>query len=354
MNPSINIHLTNITGLGATQLVLSLVPELLKFTNVENMYLPSSGILTKFANEKNNKIYKRILPNNISRFLECTFFSFKFDSNIPIIVLGDLPLRTRCKQILLIQTPHLFPLKSNKLNFNFSLTKFKFLISRLIFHLNFKFIDQIIVQTEVMKSRILSYYPKLEKRISVIPNPVPNWIPDQYKKIYYVNNDNKKNLKLIYPAAGYSHKNHDLLLKINDLDQENVTIILTLRKISSKFKKHKWIINLGQQTSSQLLNEYLKVDGLIFLSNDESYGFPLIEAMYLGLPIICPDLPYAKILCGDNAIYYRQNDVDSIVDSIKILRNRLDNQWTPDWSNALSKIPKSWEIVAKSYIKLLY
>ena len=30
---------------------------------------------------------------------------------------------------------------------------------------------------------------------------------------------------------------------------------------------------------------------LCYLSKEESFGFPLIEAMYLGLPIVCPDLP---------------------------------------------------------------
>ena len=37
------------------------------------------------------------------------------------------------------------------------------------------------------------------------------------------------------------------------------------------------------------------MDALLFLSTDESYGFPLIEAMFVGLPIICPDLPYARV-----------------------------------------------------------
>ena len=48
-------------------------------------------------------------------------------------------------------------------------------------------------------------------------------------------------------------------------------------------------------------------DALLFLS-EKDFGFPLIEAMYLGLPIVCPDLPFARALWND-AIYFDPNDI---------------------------------------------
>jgi glycosyltransferase involved in cell wall biosynthesis len=95
-----------------------------------------------------------------------------------------------------------------------------------------------------------------------------------------------------------------------------------------------------------MLNLYRDVDGLLFLSKAESYGFPLVEAMWIGLPIICPDLPYARTLCGNEAIYFDPKDVESLQRSVLDLRSRLTNGWWPDWSEQLRSIPKNWEEVA--------
>ena len=52
-----------------------------------------------------------------------------------------------------------------------------------------------------------------------------------------------------------------------------------------------------------MIDEYKRADGLVFLSLSESYGFPLVEAMWLGLPIICPDTEYARDMCVVSRLY---------------------------------------------------
>jgi glycosyltransferase involved in cell wall biosynthesis len=95
-----------------------------------------------------------------------------------------------------------------------------------------------------------------------------------------------------------------------------------------------------------LLKKYKNVDGILFLSKEESYGFPLIEAMYLDLPIICPNLSFARVLCGDEAIYFDPNDIYSLKSQIFLLRDKLQNGWEPNWKNQMEKIPHDWEAVA--------
>ncbi|NVZ67166.1 glycosyl transferase family 1, partial [Pseudomonas gingeri] len=118
-------------------------------------------------------------------------------------------------------------------------------------------------------------------------------------------------MRLIYPAAGYPHKNHKLLAAIDTSDMTQwpvASVDLTLAQSSNPAPDAPWLHCLGVFSSQQMLDAYRRVDALLFLSTDESYGFPLVEAMFSGLPIICPDLPYARVLCGDEAIYFRVND----------------------------------------------
>jgi glycosyltransferase involved in cell wall biosynthesis len=96
----------------------------------------------------------------------------------------------------------------------------------------------------------------------------------------------------------------------------------------------------------EICEAYFEADGLVFLSLEESYGLPIVEAMHLGLPIVCPSLAYAEFLCGDEAIYFDPKDIRSFNAAILELERRLKLGWQPNWNDALNKIPKNWDEVA--------
>jgi glycosyltransferase involved in cell wall biosynthesis len=221
---------------------------------------------------------------------------------------------------------------------------------KLLFKFNLKYVDIFIVQTHVMKLKLLRHHPCTDGKIKVIGQPVPNWIG-----IYSNTETHKKSkqcasLNLIYPANFYPHKNHKLLSCINTKKEWPVSnLILTIDESINPAQHVDWIKCVGFLPPSQLLDAYLESDALLFLSLEESLGFPLIEAMHLGLPIICPDLPYARIICGDHAIYFQANDLDSLRKSLIKLRNLLNDGWLPRWEAALSNLPVSWRDVANSF-----
>jgi glycosyltransferase involved in cell wall biosynthesis len=163
---------------------------------------------------------------------------------------------------------------------------------------------------------------------------------------------------LFYPAAAYLHKNHKI---ISQLTQAKGTaanikeIILTLssREYEDLFPEKTKTNNLGRISQRECLEYYKKVDALLFPSLAESYGLPLLESMIIGIPIICSDLPYARWLCGDNAIYFNPHNVESISNSIYYLQNKVNNGWYPDWEPSLRKISTSWDCVGKKFISLL-
>jgi len=348
------LHLTNVTGAGASQLLLSLLPAIEQ--NIESktikIYLPNKGPLNNYKSINGLSevyIYNRFLPNIVSRLLECMIPTKKFDDLSPLLVLGDIPLRVKCSQTVFVQQSHLI----KPIIFNWQLSYFKYIIARLIFRLNSSRVSSFIVQSNIMKEGLESSYPSIKGKVHVVAQPVPSWLlKSGIKRVERFIND-KSNLKLIYPSLGYSHKNHKLLSKINPNGQYPISdLILTLDKNSNPALHLPWVKCVGFLSPEELKKIYSIVDGLIFLSKEESYGFPLVEAMFVGIPIICPDLPYARNLCGDKAIYFDPDSPESLIFAIKKLKKMLDSGWWPSWDNHMKNIPNNWKITAAQIIEI--
>jgi glycosyltransferase involved in cell wall biosynthesis len=353
---SIRLHLTNVTGAGATQLLSSLLPALIRNRGavISQVYLPATGQLSEFTTSISSARltkYRRVLPNLISRLLECTFFANSFNGRTPLLVFGDLPLRIKAPQILFVQTYHVVKDKSPSLNIG----GWKYSISRFIFRLNLKRVNAIIVQTEVMRKALEATYPSIRDRIHVVPQPVPQWLHGSRLGQPLFPPIEGRGLRLIYPAAYYPHKNHNLLSHIQKSQSSNWSIddlSLTINPSRNPAPLVPWIRCVDFLSSSDLISAYGKVDALLFLSSKESFGFPLLEAMYLGLPVVCPDLPYANWMCGDQGIYFDPKSVQSLKIAIERLRNLLISGWRPDWSDCLKKFPENWDVVASRMIDI--
>ncbi len=351
---SVRLHLTNVTGLGATQLLQSLLPLLEQdpVVAVEGIYLPDRGVLSTYRSQNSLtvvEIYHRVLPNWLSRIFECTFGGSHFDGDIPLLVFGDLPLRCRGPQTVFVQQSNLLRPDWDKRN-RLSL---KYWLARAVFFMNRHLVNAFIVQTDVMREALERSYSGIAGRVHVIPQPVPSWLLQSglFRKERAPRNLDR--LRLIYPAAGYPHKNH-VLLSYLDLhaDWPVEELILTLSKTIHPAPQLSWVQCVGHLSPEQMIEAYSKVDALLFLSKEESYGFPLLEAMFIGLPIVCPDLPYAHALCGENAIYFDPDSSESLLGALRRLETRFQQSWWPNWEDRLMKIPKDWETVARRMLSV--
>lgn len=350
---NLRLHLTNVAGAGATQLLLSLLPALERNSDVQitEIHLPDRGNLAIYKKSPKSglaKRYRRRLSNPLSRVFECLVFARSFDGDTPLLVLGDLPLRCQAPQTVFVQTPHLL----KPARFHWSLGGLKYSISRLVFRINARYANAFIVQTTFMQAALAASYPSIANKIHVIAQPVPIWLLETVSRRSSLRDTAGAALRLIYPAAGYPHKNHMLLARIKaDLGLWPVdSLKLTLPPENHPAPNVPWIQCVGFLTAPEMIKAYGEVDGLLFLSTDESYGFPLVEAMFMGLPIMCPDLPYAHALCSDGAIYFDPLSIDSLRNAIETLHTRLSAGWWPDWTTQLSTIPKDWDVVADAMI----
>jgi len=352
---AIRIHLTNVAGLGAVRLLQSLLPSLVIQRNcrVEEVYLPASGELANYAQFEQGTVltrYKRYLPNLISRLLECTLFGSKFDGVTPLLVFGDIPIACKSKQTVFVQTS-LLVVGSRT---GRQLGAVKYWVARWLFRRNMRYVSNFIVQTEAMKSSLIDSYPEIKNRVHIIAQPAPNWLIRAQLKRTKFYNGTESGLRLFYPASAYPHKNHRLLREIDRPVIWPISeLILTIPDNQNPNPSVSWIRCLDRLEPDSMLNFYRTSDALLFLSLSESFGFPLVEAMWIGLPIICPDLPYARTLCGEQAIYFDLYNVDSLHAAIAELNKRRASGWWPDWSTNLGKIPRGWNEVADAILQLV-
>ena len=87
-------------------------------------------------------------------------------------------------------------------------------------------------------------------------------------------------------------------------------IILTIDPDLNPAPKSKLIDCVGVLSYDEILKFYGSVDCIVFLSQKESLGLPLIEAQSLGIPIICPDLPYSREVCKIGTFFYQNQNID--------------------------------------------
>lgn len=101
------------------------------------------------------------------------------------------------------------------------------------------------------------------------------------------------------------------------------------------------IVFLGYVTNEELLWLYKNAALMTFLSLDEGYGLPPVEAMHLGTKVLASNIPVMHEILGDYADYVDPTDVDAIAACIRAIRSE------PPHTRARTRIP-SWRDVVRT------
>jgi hypothetical protein len=351
---TLTIHATNVTGLGACQVVVSFLEAIESMeTPYERIdcYVPEDGPVADYI-PKTDKL--RVLPfrrrgfKALSRIMECLVPTFFFDIGENLIVLGDVPLRTSRKQLVLIHQPHLqYPRVNPWVGRTVT-----FRLMRALTRFNAPYAHSVIAQTDAMALGLRRSYQDWANRdcIKVIGQPPPSWftLSGSLSSLRH----EPRGLRLFYPAAGYPHKNHAIFdgllpLQLNGLI-DRLVVTLPAESFSAGAQ---WLSCVGRLNHADCLAEYQLADALVFPSVLESYGLPLVEAMVMGIPIVAADLPYARVLCRDQGIYFDPVSPSSLVQACEELKTRLLAGWRPDWSSSLDTMPKTWQSVVHGFLE---
>lgn len=103
------------------------------------------------------------------------------------------------------------------------------------------------------------------------------------------------------------------------------------------------IVFLGRVSDSELAWLYTSASALLFLSLDEGFGLPQLEALTFGCPVLLSDIPVFREVSGRHAEYCDPTNVDDIGHGIRRVLDRGrnasgDRPVLPAWSEVVTRV----------------
>lgn len=220
--------------------------------------------------------------------------------------------------------------KKERNRFPFSLTRLRYLLLEFQQVKSFKKSKGIIYISHYAKNFIESKYPILKQKPSkVIYHGISSdfrQLPKPQKNISEYTFDNP--LKILYISIINFYKHQIKVIDaVKRIRNEGIPIELELigpmyEPIRDEFEKSlknadNFIVYKGKVNYEEIANCYKKTDIFIFASTCENMPNILVEAMSVGLPILCSSFGPMPEILKDAGTYMNPTDVESIYSNLK-------------------------------------
>lgn len=120
-----------------------------------------------------------------------------------------------------------------------------------------------------------------------------------------------------YPTSTLAYKRNDLAIGSHQYLTDDLGLVIT---VEAKEYGLANVHNVGALELEEVYRYYANSDYLLFTSEVESLGLPLLEAISLGKPAVLPDLDYCREIYKGAAVYFPVFEPNAIADAIKELR----------------------------------
>jgi glycosyltransferase involved in cell wall biosynthesis len=250
-----------------------------------------------------------------------------------VLAFGNfLSFATKAKKIVLLHHPYLVDEKLYQLLK--PVPKLIEKLKRILFNKTVRNVDLIVVQSKYMQDCFEEKYPNEKNKTIIIPNPLSSALSSIEKPAFQALKPPNKIFKMLYVSRFYPHKNHDFILALSKKLQENKfehEFLLTIDKslpgandFLNNAKEFGTVTNIGELPQKELINYYNEADLFVFPSKSETFGNPIIEAMFFSCPLLLPDLGYSRALAQSVAEFYDSESASACADVIiKIANNSI-------------------------------
>jgi glycosyltransferase involved in cell wall biosynthesis len=248
-------------------------------------------------------------------------------------------------------------------------------IRRKLLHMTMKASEVIITPSKAMRDMIRDFYSDIkESKFKVIhhafdkerflnSNPLPS---DVEKRLINIEPDT---IKILYVSHLIPYKGYDVIIKAAKRLREWKTrfkFIVTMDRVDwpegydlylsmiEKFGLSKNLLILNRVPEDAVANLYKQCDIFMFPSLCESFGFPMVEAMGSGLPIVAAGTPVNKEICGKGALYYDPLDAEEAAQKVRLLieDNAVAEKLKQNAITQLANAHINWDVYVKEYLHL--
>lgn len=189
--------------------------------------------------------------------------------------------------------------------------------------------SSVIVSFNHVKLDLIKYFNLSEARVFVCPLPYKHIklnSPAEQQAVKYAEKYASLDSFILYPAKTWQHKNHLCLIKaiemIKNRYDHSVHLVCTGQKTSFYYDAIKPYLDTSPVTNQFHFTGVLAETELFWLYNKcalvviptmyEAGSFPLLEAMYLDVPVICSSVTSLPETIGDLRFVFDPLDVDGM------------------------------------------
>ena len=183
----------------------------------------------------------------------------------------------------------------------------------------------VVVQSAAMKTAVGETFRMPANMISIVP-PSPPLLPSPESRSRALDEMRSapSGTRVLYVGLDAPYKNLATIASaLRALRKKgcNGTLFMTLPSAHPLTQADSAVVGLGALNRREVAEAYALADVLVMPSLVETVGFPMLEAMSMGVAVLAADRPYAREVCGSAAEYFNPL---SVVDAETKLGNLLE------------------------------
>lgn len=167
----------------------------------------------------------------------------------------------------------------------------------------------------------------------------------------------EKTIDVLYVSHFDGHKNHAPLLRAVVKIDKNLRVTLIGQDNGKRAELELLAKELGlTNITFNAINDDKKMWELYrssrvfsFPSLYEGFGMPLIEALSLGVPTTCSDIPVFREIGGNLVTYYNPEDPEDIA---RVIKDALENGAPPDLEKVKAHVKRfTWDVIYQKFVE---
>lgn len=240
------------------------------------------------------------------------------------------PFRPR-RTVLLVQDAKYFYKTPGLRNGTAARERAAFELKRLWTYYSVHVADHVLVQTRTLADSIIEKFPSVRSRLTVIPHG-PGYLDGLERRDFRIAAPTEA-LEITYVALYRSYKNFSVLFDALQLlrkrgirarlhltlDTEAEAGAREVLECAARMGVGDMVVNHGELQPDDLSMLYRGSHVFVFPSVCESFGFPQVEAMSFGLPLLAADTPVNREICSYAARYFPPDGGERLAEQLERL-----------------------------------